>query len=206
MAQAHRDHAPSIYGAALRATRNPEQAEDVTQEAFIRLLTEARAGRYPDTVRAWLYRAVSNLVISRARRAQVARRMAPRLVDLGTPDQPDAVALRREGQAELRLALTGLSSVERTALLLAASGASGVEVAAHIGRSHAATRALMCRARARLREPGALARPMGIARSADPTSSTGRSAAISGGSGLPRPDVLPASRRTTQVWAVTSSR
>ena len=148
---AHRVHAAMAYAVALRATRDPELAEDVTQEAFVKLLTEARAGRYPDTAGAWLYRAVTNLVISRARRAAVARRLAPRLLHVGGPDEPDLVALRNEGHDELRLALATLSTAERAALLMAASGASGIEIAAHLGMSHGATRALICRARARLR-------------------------------------------------------
>ena len=148
---AHRVHAAMAYAIALRATRDPELAEDVTQEAFVKLLTEARAGRYPDRAGAWLYRAVTNLVISRARRATVARRLAPRLVNVNAPDEPDFVALRNEGHVELRLALATLSPAERAALLLAASGASGIEIAAHLGMSHGATRAMICRARARLR-------------------------------------------------------
>jgi RNA polymerase sigma-70 factor (ECF subfamily) len=151
VANAHLAHAGMTYAVAMRATRDPELAADVTQEAFLRLLIEARAGRRPDSAGAWLYRAVTNLVISRARRAEVARRLAPRLADVGMPDQPDTVAVRREGHAELLLALSRLSSVERTALILAAGGASGVEIAAHLGRTHGATRALLCRARARLR-------------------------------------------------------
>lgn len=148
---AHRLHAAMAYAVALRATRDPELAEDVTQEAFVKLLTEARAGRYPDRAGAWLYRAVTNLVISRARRAAVARRLAPRLADVGAPDEPDLVALRNEGHHELRLALATLSRAERVALLMAASGASGIEIAVYLGMSHGATRALICRARARLR-------------------------------------------------------
>ena len=153
---AHRAHAAMAYAVALRATRDPELAEDVTQEAFVKLLTEARAGRYPETAGAWLYRAVTNLVISRARRAAVARRLAPRLVTVDAPDQPDLVALRNEGHHELRLVLATLSTAERTALLMAASGASGVEIAAQLGMSHGATRALICRARARLRARAAI--------------------------------------------------
>lgn len=148
---AHRLHAAMAYAVALRATRDPELAEDVTQEAFVKLLTEARAGRYPDRAGAWLYRAVTNLVISRARRAAVARRLAPRLVNVGAPDEPDLVAVRNEVQHELRLALATLSTAERAALLMAANGASGIEIAAQLGMSHGATRALICRARARLR-------------------------------------------------------
>ena len=48
--------------------------------------------------------------------------------------------------------LDGLSNLEQTALLLAARGLPGREVAAAIGRSEASTRTLMCRARMRLRE------------------------------------------------------
>lgn len=148
---AHRVHAAMAYAVALRATRDPELAEDVTQEAFVKLLTEARVGRYPDSAGAWLHRAVTNFVISRARRAAVARRLAPRLATVSAPDEPDLVALRNEGHVELRRALATLSKTERAALLLAASGASGIEIAAHLGMSHGATRALICRARARLR-------------------------------------------------------
>ncbi len=185
---AHRAHAAMTYAVAMRATRNPELAEDVTQEAFIKLLTEARAGRCPDNAGAWLYRAVSNLIISRARRAEVARRLAPRLLDVEAPDQPDVVAVRRESQAELRSALAALSPDERMALVLAASGATGLEIAARLGRSHGATRALMCRARTRLRHE-AEARATASA-PASPTAAL----------------TVPVRRRTTPVWAVAGRR
>ena len=71
---AYEQHAASVHGITLRSTRDPEVAADVTQEAFIRLLTEAQAGRFPDNVGGWLYRTSANLVISRQRRAAVARR------------------------------------------------------------------------------------------------------------------------------------
>lgn len=212
---AHRSHAAVTYAVALKATRDPELAEDLTQESFVRLLAEARAGRYPDNTGAWLYRAVSNLVISRARRTAVARRLAPRLADMGSPDQPDAVAVRHEGQAELRRALGSLSADERTALLLAASGASGIEIAALLGRSHAATRALMCRARARLRERAAaeggvaLDRGAGLdRRAADRASSPFELATPTGRALAPeaiRMPAFPVRRCTIERGAVMSS-
>ena len=193
----HRTHAAMTYAVAMRATRDPELAEDVTQEAFVKLLTEARAGRYPDNTGAWLYRAVSNLVISRARRAEVARRYAPRLADLGGPDQPDVVALRREGQAELRKALAALSQDERTALVLAASGASGVEIASRLGRSHGATRALMCRARTRLRGRAVGEPARGVIERANDSSTPALA---------PQVGWNPVRRRTTSIWPVVVSR
>ena len=128
-----------------------ELAEDETQEAFLRLFTEVQAGRIPDNVRAWLYRASANLVVSRARRAAVARRFAPSLVRFDGPAQPDALAVLSEEQEEVRLALSKLSRADRDAILLAAHGATGAEIARHRGRSHVATRTLLSRARGRLR-------------------------------------------------------
>jgi RNA polymerase sigma-70 factor (ECF subfamily) len=188
VASAHQAHAGMTYAVALRATRDPELAEDVTQEAFIKLLTEARAGRFPDNAGAWLYRAVSNLIISRARRAEVARRLAPRLADLGGPDQPDVVAVRRESQAELRSALGALSPDEQMALLLSASGATGLEIAARLGRSHGATRAMMCRARIRLR--GAAVATAAAGAPAVPMAAT----------------TLPVRWRTAPAWGLAPSR
>jgi RNA polymerase sigma-70 factor (ECF subfamily) len=151
IAAAFRDHSPAIYGTALRSTRDPEFAADVTQEAFLRLVVEARAGRFPDNVGGWLYRASANLIVSRARHAAVARRLAPRLVEFDGPAEPDTVALLQEQQSELMVALAALSPVERVALLMAAQGATGQEIARRLGRSHAATRTLLSRARGRLR-------------------------------------------------------
>jgi DNA-directed RNA polymerase specialized sigma24 family protein len=49
-------------------------------------------------------------------------------------------------------ALAGLTPDARTALMLAAHGFTGHEIAEAIGRSDLATRSLLCRARLRLRE------------------------------------------------------
>ena len=148
---AFRDHSPAIYGTALRSTRDPELAADVTQEAFLRLVVEGQAGRFPDNVGGWLYRTSANLIVSRARRAAVARRLAPRLVEFDGPAEPDAVALLQEQQSELQAALAALAAPDRVALLMAAQGATGQEIARRLGRSHAATRTLLSRARGRLR-------------------------------------------------------
>ena len=151
IAAAFRDHSASIQGLALRTTRDPELAADVTQEAFLRLVSEAQAGRCPDNVGAWLYRTSANLIVSRARRAAVARRLAPRLVRTDSPAQPDAIAVMREEHHELQVALAMLPAADRVALLMAAHGATGEEIARHLGRSHGATRTLLSRARRRLR-------------------------------------------------------
>ena len=151
VADAYDTHRRELYAFALRASRDPDVAEELVQEAFLRLVREVEHRR-PDNVRAWLYRVTANLVLSRGRRLSVSDRWQHLLVARDTPEEPEAVAIRREGIGNLEAALGGLSRDARTALLLAASGFSGVEIAATIGRTDAATRTLMCRARLRMRE------------------------------------------------------
>ena len=128
IAQAYRDHSATIRGIATRSTRDPELAADITQEAFLRLVVEAHNGRFPDNVGGWLYRTSANLIVSRARHAAVARRLAPRLVRTDGPAEPDAVVVLTEDRRELNCALSTLSPVDRVALVMAAHGASSEEM------------------------------------------------------------------------------
>jgi RNA polymerase sigma-70 factor (ECF subfamily) len=145
-------HEGQIYGLALAVTRDPDTAADLTQEAFMRLLQELRRGRAPDNVGAWLCRTTSNLAISRGRRMSVARRFAPRLLRHDAPETPDVIAVEHERSRTLRAALARLPVTDRVALVLAAQGWTGEEIAAHLGKSHGAVRNLLLRARGRLRE------------------------------------------------------
>jgi len=52
-----------IFAFLIPMTRDADVAEDVLQDTFIRLVREARAGRMPDNVRAWLYRVAANVAI-----------------------------------------------------------------------------------------------------------------------------------------------
>jgi RNA polymerase sigma-70 factor (ECF subfamily) len=147
----YEEHRSEVLGFLVRMTRDRETAEDVLQDAFIRLVTEARAGRMPDNVRGWLYRVASNAAISRSRRRLSFNRLLPRLLERGEPEPPEGGYLRSERDAELHTALASIEPDARAALLLAAQGFSGHEIAASIGRSEGATRTLMCRSRVQLR-------------------------------------------------------
>ena len=151
VADAYVELRPALYGRMLATTRDPDVAADATQEAFARLLIEARAGRYPDNAAAWLQRTAMNVVISAARRTTVARRAAPRLLDVGHVERPDEVAAEREASRELGAAMASLTQPQRLALALAAHGVSGEEIAARLGKTNGATRTFMFRARGQLR-------------------------------------------------------
>ena len=152
IAAAYDQHGRDIYSYARAVTRDDAAAEDVTQETFLRLVREANAGRLPEDPRAWLYTVASNLLRSRARRRIVADRWRSVFA------RPDSVAssedevLRRERRSELDRALAALPTEHRMAFLLAASGFTGREVAAAIGRTEGATRNILWRSRLALRE------------------------------------------------------
>ncbi len=141
-----------LFSFVLAVTRDEAAAEDIAQEAFLRLVREANAGRYPANARAWLYRVAVNLARTRARRRFVADRWRAFFASKETVGSPEDDVLRRERRAELDAALAALPTEARMAFLLATDGHSGEEVAAILGRTEGATRTLLWRARRELRQ------------------------------------------------------
>ncbi|MCB1183979.1 sigma-70 family RNA polymerase sigma factor [bacterium] len=76
-------HKDRIYSVALYSLRDPHEAEDVTQEAFLKLW-DRYAEIDPEKVGGWLTRVTHNLCIDHARRRRAQRN------NFGQPD-PDAV-------------------------------------------------------------------------------------------------------------------
>ncbi len=150
------NHHAEVFAFLVRTTRSPDVAEDLLQEAFLRLTTEIRAGRAPDNTRAWLYRVGANLATSRGRRLSAAFRGIVKIRSTSVPPTtvftPETSYLQREGRADLLATLADLGPDARAALLLSAEGFSGAEIAAAIGRSEAATRTLLCRTRVLVRQ------------------------------------------------------
>ena len=153
VASAFTDHQREVFSFTLHGTRDPEAAEDITQETFLRLFREVEAGRTPDNIRAWLYRVASNLVVTRGRKATVATRWMRAIARQETThESPERITLRREATTALEAALATMPHEASVALLLAAQGFSGREIGEAIGRSEAATRTMLCRARLQLRQ------------------------------------------------------
>jgi RNA polymerase sigma-70 factor (ECF subfamily) len=132
-------------------TRSADVAEDLAQEAFLRLAREVEAGRAPDDPGAWLHRVAGNLVASRGRHLTVVDRRAGELPRPDAPASPETLVVEAELNGALRDVLAQLSATDREALVLAAQGYHGPEIAASIGRSAGATRTLLCRARGKVR-------------------------------------------------------
>ncbi|WP_083900206.1 sigma-70 family RNA polymerase sigma factor [Gordonia paraffinivorans] len=59
-----------MYGAALRMTRNPSDAEDLVQETYIKAFTAFASFREGTNLKAWLYRILTNTYINGYRKKQ----------------------------------------------------------------------------------------------------------------------------------------
>jgi RNA polymerase sigma-70 factor (ECF subfamily) len=151
LTELYQAHAASLTRWMTALTRDEELAADVVHEAFLRLARELCAGRTPDNAPAWLAQVARNLATSGARRATTARRFAPLLERPEPPEDPAVIAIATERAEAVHAVLADLRTVDRTALQLAAEGHGNAEIATRIGRTELATRALLCRARRRIR-------------------------------------------------------
>ena len=61
---------PGLYGAALRLTRNPADAEDLVQETFLRAYRGFAGFSEGTNLKAWLYRILTNSFINTYRKKQ----------------------------------------------------------------------------------------------------------------------------------------
>ncbi len=59
-----------MYGAALRMTRNPADAEDLVQETYIKAFSAFASFREGTNLKAWLYRILTNTYINSYRKKQ----------------------------------------------------------------------------------------------------------------------------------------
>lgn len=141
-----------LFTFAVHATRDLNAAEDVVQEAYLRLHRELLTGSRIDNVRGWLFRVAGNLVMSRGRRLGIMSRWLARAPKIDShTDTPERAAIANERTRAVEAALATLTPDARTAVLLAGRGFGIREIAESLGRTELATRALLCRTRLRIR-------------------------------------------------------
>jgi len=143
---------PGLFGLTYRVLGDQLEAEDVLQEAFLRLTDAPILARPDDEVAAWLRRVCLNFSANRRRDAYRARQRLERVgrLDLAdasaTSSGPAAEAERREAQAEVRRALACLPERQRDCLLLRHSGYSYTEIAATLEVAVGSVGVLLARA------------------------------------------------------------
>jgi len=70
-------HHKGVYQFCLQMTRNPEHAEDVVQEVFIKVLKKAGSFRNDGTFKGWLYNIARNATLDYLRNNRRHRNVAP---------------------------------------------------------------------------------------------------------------------------------
>ncbi len=150
-----RQHSARVYRLAYRLTGNMHDAEDLTQEVFVRVF-RSLPSYTPGTFEGWLHRITTNLFLDMARRRQ-------RIRFEGLGDQ--AVGLLRDGEptpaqafdarhldTDVQQALEALAPEYRAAVVLCdIEGLSYEEIAATLGVKLGTVRSRIHRGRAQLR-------------------------------------------------------
>ncbi len=163
------DYAPLVYAYAYRRVGDPDVAEDLTGEVFVRVVAAVRSGHtWHTSFRAWLYRVAHNLVVDYCRRQ--VREPSLSLEETWSaaegqdPGERAQSALDRE---RLRRALACLTPQQQEVLALRyGEGLTARETARILDKTVGAVEALQHRALAALKR--VLLRGAGDARSGTP--------------------------------------
>jgi RNA polymerase sigma-70 factor (ECF subfamily) len=174
-------HHGEIYAYLLRMLRDPELAADLTQDAFVKAYRAYDTLEKGENARAWLYQIAHRVALDDLRRRKIVRFLP--LVGEAKGSSPSAEHLVMEVRltGPLERAMARIPERQRAALLLAeVHDLTGLELAAALGVSHVAARALLTRARQSLREA------LAAERSAEATAEAERDAAYARDSGSGR--------------------
>jgi RNA polymerase sigma factor (sigma-70 family) len=150
-----REHSARVYRLAYRLTGNTHDAEDLTQEVFVRVF-RSLSSYTPGTFEGWLHRITTNLFLDMARRRQRIRfeglgdDTAQRL--RGDEPTPAQVFDERHLDGDIQAALKALAPEYRAAVVLCdIEGLSYEEIADTLGVKLGTVRSRIHRGRAQLR-------------------------------------------------------
>ena len=150
-----RRHKGRVYSVCMRMTANTAEAEDLTQEVFIKLFHEAGTFRGESAFTTWLHRLTVNVVLMYFRRHKI--RFERPTVDVEMPERP-VPGTERPGRMpvfdrlELDRALAALPPGYRAVFVLFdIEGHTHDEIAAILGCSPGTSKSQLHRARERLR-------------------------------------------------------
>jgi RNA polymerase sigma-70 factor (TIGR02957 family) len=154
----YQTYRPLLFSIAYRMTGSVGDAEDIVQEAFIRL-TAQRPGDGPENEKAWLATVTTRLAIDHLRLARVRREeytgtwLPEPIVADETPGPAEQAEMSDSLSMAFLVLLESLSPVERAVFLLReVFGYDYDEIAGSVGKSEANCRQIFARARRRIDE------------------------------------------------------
>lgn len=149
------DHTEQVYRLAYRLTGNKHDAEDLTQDVFVRVFKSIHAFK-PGTLEGWLHRITTNLFLDGARRKQRIRMdalsIAPDHV-WGSATGPEDLHVDAALDGDVGAALDSLNAEQRVAVVLCdIEGLAYDEIAEVLDIKLGTVRSRIARGRAQLRE------------------------------------------------------
>lgn len=146
-------HHGEIYAYLVRMVRDPELAADLTQDAFVKAYRAYDRLEKPENARAWLYQIAHRVALDHIRRQKIVRFLPWTGEARGAAPSTERLVMDAHLSGDLQRALDRIPERQRAALLLAElHDLTGLELAAALGVSHVAARALLTRARESLRQ------------------------------------------------------
>lgn len=153
-------HADALYHLARHLVHEAAEAEDLVQETWVRAL--GAWGRFtPGTnMKAWLFRILRNVFVSRYRRDRTRPWLEPYDTVESTPGEAGVVAgredqeveaMRRQAAGDIEAALRSLSDEARLVILLDLEDLTEGEIASAMGCSVGTVKSRLHRARGALR-------------------------------------------------------
>src|SRR3954469_4898716 len=144
-------HAAAAFRLARRILGNEAAAEDIVQDALLRVWVNAPRWRPEAAFRTWLYRIVVNLCLNARRRAgDLPLEAAERVADAGLA--PDEQLEVRQRDRRLMAAIDTLPARQRAAIVLTyQEGLSNAEVAVVLDTSVSSVETLLVRGKRALR-------------------------------------------------------
>ncbi|MDW5610555.1 MULTISPECIES: RNA polymerase sigma factor SigE [Mycolicibacterium] len=150
-----RQHADRVYRLAYRLSGNQHDAEDLTQETFIRVFRSVQ-NYQPGTFEGWLHRITTNLFLDMVRRrGRIRMEALPEDYDRVPADEPNPEQIYHDSRLgpDLQAALDSLAPEFRAAVVLCdIEGLSYEEIGATLGVKLGTVRSRIHRGRQALRE------------------------------------------------------
>lgn len=156
-----------VYNLAFRMTNNHDDAQDLSQESFVRAYRALKSFKGDSSFSTWLHRITNNVVLDELRKrrrqpvvamstdASITTEEGMYTVEFSAPecDTPEEQMLRSEKKREIETALNELSPEHRLALVLRdIQGYSYEEIARQLDVNIGTVKSRINRARLALRE------------------------------------------------------
>jgi RNA polymerase sigma-70 factor (ECF subfamily) len=148
----YEDARDDVYYYVLTLGLPPAQAQEVTQEVFLRLYVQLKNGESIDNIRGWIFRVAHNFGLNTRARERAHDPLGPELQPEGREPDPEQQFLETDRDRRIKEALSELSPQQRQVLHLRAEGLRYREIAEALGIGTSTVNEFLRRAIVRLRK------------------------------------------------------